>query len=96
MQVTLYHRTYPVKDAPVAVSFAPPDAAQRHTFTAGDRVYEAEFREVLIVVPDGATLDPIKNLLSWSGDQGPMKSTAKEVFELARARASGFRVVKSA
>lgn len=94
MQITLYLRSYPVKDAPVAASFVPPDAAQRHTFTAGAKVYQAEFRELRVVVPDDAKIDPLKNLLSWSGEQGPMKSTAKEVFELAQARAPGFRVVK--
>lgn len=95
MQITLYRRSFPVEGAPMAVSFVPPDAAQRHTFTANGKVYEAEFREVLIAVPDGATIDPLKNLLCWSGDKGPIKSTAKEVFELARTRASGFRTVKS-
>jgi len=58
-------------------------------------VYEAECRELEIIVPDDAKLDTLKNLLSWSGDQGLMKSTAKEVFEFAQARVSGFRTGKS-
>lgn len=94
MQIKLYHRTFPVADAPFAVSFVPPDATQRHTFTANGKVYEAEFKEVLIIVPDGATFDPLKNLLAWTGDKGPIKSTAKEVYELAKAKAPGFRAVK--
>jgi hypothetical protein len=94
MQITLYHRTFPVADAPFAVSFVPPDATQRHTFSANGKVYEAEFKEVHIVVPDGATFDPLKNLLGWAGDKGPMKSTAKEVYELARTKAPGFKMVK--
>ena len=42
MQITVYHRSYPVADAPVALSLVPTSADQRHTFTAGGRVYEAE------------------------------------------------------
>ena len=94
MQITLYYRSYPVADAPFAVSFVPPDATQRHTFTSGKKIYEAEFKEVHVIVPDGATIDPLKNLLAWSSDKGPMKSTAKEVYELARTKASGFKAVK--
>ena len=94
MLITLYHRTFPVKDAPFSVSFAPPDAAQRHTFTADGKVYEAECKEVKIMAPDDAKLDPLRNLLSWVGTDGPIKATAKEVFELARTKAQGFRTVK--
>ena len=94
MLITLYHRTFPVKDAPFSVSFAPPDAAQRHTFTADGKVYEAECKEVKIMAPDDAKLDPLRNLLSWAGTDGPIKATAKEVFELARTKAQGFRTVK--
>jgi hypothetical protein len=94
MQITLYQRTFPAPDSPVSVSFAPPDTAQRHTYTAGGKVYEAVFREVLVAVPDDAKLDVLKNLLCWAGDKGPTKSTAKEVMELARTKAPGFRAVK--
>ncbi|MBX9625875.1 MAG: hypothetical protein K2X82_18895 [Gemmataceae bacterium] len=94
MQITLYHRSYPVADAPVAVSFAPDSAAQRHTFTVGKRVYEAVRREVRVVVPDDAKLDVMKNLLGWAGAQGPVKSTAREVYDLATAGASGFRMAE--
>lgn len=93
MQITLYRRSFPVADAPVALSLVPDPVDQRHTFTAEGRVYEAERREVRVLVPDGAKLDLLRNLLCWAGDKGPVKSTAKEVFDLAQARASGFRVV---
>jgi hypothetical protein len=92
MQITLYHRTYPVADAPVALSLVPYAASQRHTFTAGGKIYESKQKEILIIVPDDAKLDVMKNLLCWSGDQGPMKSTAKEVYDLAEAGASGFKL----
>lgn len=94
MQITLYRRTYPVADAPVALSLVPSPADQRHTFTAGGRVYEAERRELRVIVPDNAKLDVLKNLLCWAGDKGPVKSTAKEVFDLAQARMSGFRMAE--
>ena len=94
MQITVYHRSYPVADAPVALSLVPTSADQRHTFTAGGRVYEAERRELRVTVPDDAKLDTFKNLLCWTGDKGPVKSTAKEVFDLAEARVSGFRMVR--
>ena len=38
--------------------------------------------------------DPLKNLLQWDGDKGQVKSTAKEVFDLAQAGSSGFRMAK--
>jgi hypothetical protein len=94
MQITLYHRSYPVAGAPVSVSLVPDSAAQRHTFTVGGKVYEAERKELRVVVPDDAKLDVMKNLLCWAGDHGPVKSTAKEVFDLAEAGASGFRFEK--
>lgn len=94
MRITLYHRTYPVKDAPVTVSLVPFSGHQRHTFTVGDKVYEAVCKELRIVAPDDATVDALKNLLSWVGDKGPVKSTAKEVFDMACAGASGFRMAK--
>ncbi|HVK19171.1 MAG TPA: hypothetical protein VM533_19720 [Fimbriiglobus sp.] len=94
MQITLYQRTYPVKDAPVALSLVPHDRNQRHTFTVGEVVYEAECKELLVVIPDDAKIDPLKNLVSWGGDDGRVFATAKEVFELARAGKSGFRMAK--
>lgn len=93
MQITLHRRSYPVAGAPVALSFAPDPDAQRHTFTAGGRVYEAERRELRVAVPADAKLDVVKNLLCWASDKGPVKSTAREVYELAEARTSGFRLV---
>jgi hypothetical protein len=92
MQLTLYLRTFPVAGAPTSVSFDTAAAGQRHTFTAEGRQYEAEQREVSVVVPEGATLDLLHKVLVWSGDKGSVKSTAREVCELAKTRASGFRV----
>ncbi len=92
MQITLYRRSYPVAASPVALSFFAYPADQRHTFTADGQVYEAERREVHVIVPDDAKVDVLKNLLCWAGDKGPVKSTAREVYELAEARASGFRL----
>lgn len=94
MRITLYRRSYPVAGAPVALSLIPHDASQRHTFTHAGKVYEAERRELEVVVPDDAKIDTLKNLLCWASDKGLVKSTAKEVFDLAEARASGFRLVK--
>jgi hypothetical protein len=92
LQITLYQRTFPVKDAPVSVSLVPFAVHQRHTFPVGGKVYEAEFSELRVVVPDGAAIDQIRNLLSWDGEKGKVKSTAKEVFDLAHANGSGFRM----
>ncbi len=94
MQITLYRRSYPVADAPVALSLVPHSAHQRHTFAAGGRVYEAEYRTLRVVVPDDAKVDALENLVCWVGDKGPVRSTAKEVFDLAQARASGFRMAE--
>ena len=93
MQITLHRRTFPVKDAPVGLSFVP-SAHQRHTFTVGSKVYEAVCQELQVIVPDDAKLDTIRNLLSWASNKGPVKSTAKEVFDLVQSRASGFRMAK--
>jgi hypothetical protein len=94
MQITLHHRTYPVKDAPFSVSLLPFATSQRHTFTHDGTVYEAVCKEVQIVVPDDAKIDPVRNLLCWGGEKGQVKSTAREVFEMVRSRASGFRMAK--
>lgn len=92
MQITLYHRSYPVADAPVALSLVPYPDHQRHTYAVGGKVYEAERKELRVIVPDDAKVDALKNLLCWAGDKGPVKSTAKEVFDMAEARVSGFRL----
>jgi hypothetical protein len=76
----------------VSVSLVPFPAHQRHTFAVGDAVYEAVYHELAVVTPDGASVDLLRNQLSWPGAKGAVKSTAKEVFDLARARASGFRM----
>ena len=93
MQITLHRRTFPVTDAPVGLSFVS-SPHQRHTFTVGAKVYEGECSELQVVVPDDAKFDAIRNLLCWGGGKGSVKSTAKEVFDLAHARASGFRMAK--
>lgn len=94
MKITVYHRTYPVAGAPVSLSLVPFAGHQRHTFPSGGKVYEAECTELRIIVPDGATVDPLTNLLSWDGAKGRVKSTAKEVFDLAHTAGSGFRMSK--
>lgn len=102
MFITLYHRSYPVEGAPESISFAPFPAHQRHTFTAGGAVHDAEYKELRVVAPDGATVGterrswdcPQGAVLNWTGKKGPVVSTAKEVFELTRTRGSGFRMAK--
>jgi hypothetical protein len=94
MQITLYRRSYPVAGAPVALSLVPYSTDQRHTYTVGGKVYEAERRELHVIVPDDAKLDVLKNLLCWVSDKGLVKSTAKEVFDMAEAKVSGFRLAK--
>ena len=93
MHVTLYRRSYPVKGAPVAFSFIPFSADQRHTFASAGNVFEAERREVHVVVPDDAKIDVLRNRLAWSGGKGSVKSTANEVFGFAETCVSGFRTV---
>lgn len=94
MQITLYRRSYPVAAAPVAFSLLPDGPHQRHTFTSEGRVYEAVRRELRVVVPAGATIDALKNVLCWTVGKGMVKSTAKEVLDMAEARASGFRLAR--
>lgn len=94
MQITLYQRTFPVQDAPVSLSLVPFASHQRHTFPVGDKVYESECTELQVIIPDDAKIDALKNLLSWDSDKGRIKSTAKEVFDLAQAGGSGFRMAK--
>jgi hypothetical protein len=103
MHVTLYHRSYPVKGAPVSVSFVPFPTHQRHTFTARGVEHEAKYMELRVIVPDGATVSAARGLswagekgpvLNWTGEKGPVASTAQEVFDLAHTRGSGFRMAK--
>lgn len=104
MQITLYHRSFPVAGAPEAVSLAPFPTHQRHTYTAEGVVYEAVYQELQVVAPSGATVGaefarlkwgmPGERMLSWAGAKGKVASTAKEVFEMASARDSGFRMAK--
>ena len=90
MRITLYVRTYPVKDAPVAMSLVPFPPHQRHTYTRDGKVYDAVSREMRVVVPDGSVIDADRKVLCWAGDAGPVKSTVDEVYELVRANAPGF------
>lgn len=92
MTLTLYQRTYPVKDAPVSLSFVPYTIGQRCTFPVGDRVYEATYSEIRVAVPEGARVNAIRNVLNWDDEKGRVNSTAKEVHALAVARSKGFRV----
>lgn len=94
MQITLHRRSYPVADAPVALTLVAYAGHQRHTFTAGGRVHEAEHHELRVVAPDDARVDPRNNLLCWAGGKGAVKSTAREVLDLAEAGASGFRMAE--
>ena len=90
MKITLYVLTYPVKDAPVALSLVPFPTSQKHTYTRDGKVYDAVSREVRVTVPDGSVVDTERKLLCWTGDKGPVKSTVNEVYELVQAHASGF------
>jgi hypothetical protein len=90
MKITLYLRTYPVKDAPVAMSFAPTPGHQKHTYSRDGRVYEAVSRTMQVTVPDGSVFDMDRLLLCWSGDKGKVRSTVNEVYALVQAGASGF------
>lgn len=96
IHIILYQRTYPVPDAPVAWSLVPFAGHQRHTYPVGGVVYEAECREVRVVVPDDAKVDALRNQLTWHDGKGLTRSTAREVFDLARAGGSGFRLVRGA
>ncbi len=94
VQITLYKRTFPVKDAPVSLSLVPFARSQVHTFPLGGRVYEAKYSEITLIAPDDAKVDLVQNRLTWGGDKSKVKSSAKEVFDLATAGTSGFRVEK--
>jgi hypothetical protein len=94
MQITLYRRSFPVKDAPVAYSLVPYSADQRHTYAVGGKVFEAVRHEIQVVVPDNAKIDAVNNRLVWIGDKGSVKSTGNEVFGFAEAGVSGFGTVK--
>jgi hypothetical protein len=93
MQITLYQRTYPVKDSPISSSLVPLSLDQKHTYTVGGKVYDAVRREIQIIVPDDAKIDKDKNLLSWTGEKGIVKSNANEVYGFAEAGVSGFKTI---
>ncbi|HSQ57025.1 MAG TPA: hypothetical protein VLM40_14905 [Gemmata sp.] len=93
MKITLYVRTYPVKDAPVALSLVPFPPHQKHTFTRDGKVYDSVSREMKVIVPEGSVLDADRKLLCWSDGKGTVRSTVNEVYELVKAHASGFGTV---
>ena len=90
MKITLFVRTYLVKDAPVALSLVPFPPGQRHTYTRDGQVYDAVSRQMKVVVPEGSVIDTHRKLLCWAGDGGTVKSTVNEVYALVQAHASGF------
>ena len=90
MKLTLYVRTYPVKDAPVALSLLPFPPHQKHTYTRDGKIYDAVGREMTVRVPDGSVIDADRKLLCWDGGTGKTKSTVNEVYDLVKSHASGF------
>ncbi len=92
MKLTLYQRTYPVEGAPVSLSIEPYSSGSVCTYPVGGRVYEATYSEIHVIVPDDAKVDTLKGRVVWTGEKGLVRSTAKEVFDLAHARTSGFRL----
>lgn len=94
MKITLFVRTYPVEDAPTALSLVPFPPHQRHTYTRDGAVYDAVSREMRVTVPDGSVVDEARKVLCWAGGTGPVKSTVQEVYALVQARASGFGSAK--
>ena len=90
MKIILYVRSYPVKDAPVALSLIPFPPGQKHTYTRDGQVYDAVSRQLKVVVPEGSVIDAHRKLLCWAGDAGPVKSTVNEVYALVQAHAPGF------
>lgn len=90
MKITLYVRTYAVKDAPVALSLVPWPTHQKHTYTRDGRVYDAVSKTMKVTVPDGSVIDADRKLLCWDGDKGKVKSTVNEVYEMVKAGTSGF------
>lgn len=92
MEITLYQRTYPVDGAPLTLSITPFAARQSYTFPTGDKVYQAVYSEIRIVAPDGTRVERVRDRVTWDGDKGRVRSTAREVFDLASAGSSGFRL----
>jgi len=57
-------------------------------------VYEAAYSEVRIDAPDGTRVEHLRGRVTWLGIKGRVRSTAREVFDLAFAGSSGFRLTK--
>jgi hypothetical protein len=93
--ITLYKRTFKVKDAPVSLSLVPFPSEQVHTFPSGGRVFEARYSELQVHAPDDVKLDVLHNRLVWGKGMGTVKATAKEVYDLAAAGKSGFSLAKA-
>ncbi len=94
MLFTLYRRSFTVKGSPVTLSLVPYASSQKCTFPVGDKVYEAKYSELKVIAPDDAKVDVLRNRLTWGAGKGRTHSTAMEVFDLAQAGTSGFRMVK--
>lgn len=92
MNFTLYQRTYPVAGAPVTLSITPFASSQKYTFPSGGVVYNATYSEVHVVAPDDARVEPLRDRVAWDSTKGRVRSTAREVFDLAHAGSSGFRL----
>jgi hypothetical protein len=90
MTITLFVRTYPVKDAPFTLSLVPFPPTQKATIIRDGKEYDAVSRETRVTVPDGSVVDAEKKVLCWRGDKGTVRSTARQVYELVLADAPGF------
>ena len=60
------------------MSLAPFPAHQRHTYTAGGAVHEAEYRELRVIVPDGATVGPVRGRTNGVGSKVSVSFGAAE------------------
>jgi hypothetical protein len=92
MTFTLYQRTFPVEGAPVTLSVSPFPTDIKTQFPAGGEVYEAVYSKVRVVGPDGTKVERPHKRVTWDGAEGRVNSTAQEVFDMARAGTSGFRL----
>lgn len=90
VKIILYKRSFPVPGAPESLSLTPYPGGAVCTFPVGGRVYEARYSEVPVLAPDGAKVDRLRNRVVWHAGTRLTRSTAREVFDLARAAGSGF------
>jgi hypothetical protein len=94
MTFTLYQRTFPVAEAPVTLSVSPFHTDVKNRFPSGGEVYEAAYSKVRVIGPDGTKVERPNKRVTWDGDKGRVNSTAQEVFDMARAGTSGFRLAE--